>query len=424
MNPTKKGWLKDFLDYRKQYFIKNQEFKKRKMGQDPDHSFYGIVQPTGLMYGYPVNLPSEIDSAQWDNQDRVKVLLVNSLINVAELYSNKKVETADEFYQLMLEAVQEMNRYYEKVFPELSINTKSWFGKKKEVLPLAESILSKRVETTFTSKSNFWLRFFFRSQLFLDVYIFGQWTHTEPDEVLEGFFKNEKEELSFNALKVMAAAAHANKTIEEEERNLFNIFIESAGVSGDKKRVAREYLQHGLEIQDIPLDETDPWVIRKFFLELALLTAWSDKKVEEVELEFLRELNRSLGFSEDDLEKSMMAVEGFILENWSHLDELQNKKDYEQVSNEFINHLKSVTSKYQKRLLNEMNKDVELCKLLKKGSVKELNDDEKHIVETKLINVLRNLPVFSVIALPKNFLYYEHVIRAIPKEVMSEIVSD
>ena len=394
------------------------------MGQDPDHSFYGIVQPTGLMYGYPVNLPSEIDSAQWDNQDRVKVLLVNSLINVAELYSNKKVETADEFYQLMLEAVQEMNRYYEKVFPELSINTKSWFGKKKEVLPLAESILSKRVETTFTSKSNFWLRFFFRSQLFLDVYIFGQWTHTEPDEVLEGFFKNEKEELSFNALKVMAAAAHANKTIEEEERNLFNIFIESAGVSGDKKRVAREYLQHGLEIQDIPLDETDPWVIRKFFLELALLTAWSDKKVEEVELEFLRELNRSLGFSEDDLEKSMMAVEGFILENWSHLDELQNKKDYEQVSNEFINHLKSVTSKYQKRLLNEMNKDVELCKLLKKGSVKELNDDEKHIVETKLINVLRNLPVFSVIALPKNFLYYEHVIRAIPKEVMSEIVSD
>jgi hypothetical protein len=50
-----------------------------------------------------------------------------------------------------------------------------------------------------------------------------------------------------------------------------------------------------------------------------------------------------LGFSEDDLDNSMLALEGFVLENWDNLNYLQNKQTYDQVSEQFVERMAKIT---------------------------------------------------------------------------------
>lgn len=421
MNPSKKGWLKEFIDNRIQHFKSEQALKKAKIGQDPDHSFYGIIQPTGIMYGFPVQSIDTIDTSAWSNKSHIKVLLINSLIDIAELYSQNSTGNSEEYSENLMRILENVTTFYEKVYPEISISSKTWLGKKKETLELVEGILEKRVKSTANGNNNFWLSFFNKSQLFLDIYIFGQWTHTQPDEVLQEFFKSEKEELSYNAVKVMSAAAHANSQIEEEEEALFTLFINSSGMSSEKKHVAKEYFEHGIGIQDIPIEDSDPWIIRKFFVELALLTIWSDKKVEESELEFIARFNDKLGFNPEDLDKSTMAVEGFVLENWSHLDSLQGKKDFEEVSQSYLERLSSTAQNFKNRIAHEVAEDNRLVELIKKGNASELAAEETEIIRQKLLKILKGIPAFSIIALPESFLTYKNILKVIPKEVFTAI---
>jgi len=421
MNPSKKGWLLDFINYRKQQFIDSQEFEKQRLGQDPEQSFYGIIQPTGIMYGFPVQDLKGIDTAKWSDIDHTKISLINSLVNIGELYAEYKPQSNKSFSHLLNEVLEDICQYYEKVFPELSISTTNWLGKKKDILTVAEQLIEKRIKVAFSDDNNFWTGFFNRSQLFLDVYIFGQWSHTKQDTVIQEFFKSEKEDLSYNAVKVMAAAAHSNHHIEVEERGLFQLFIESTGMGSEKKRVAQEYFEHGLGIQDIPIDPSDTWTIRKFFLELALLTIWADKRVEDEELIFLNDFSEKLGFSKPDLQKSMIAIEGFVLENWSQLDDLQSKKDFQEVSNEYIDRVADVAGSYHNRLINDIKSDHRLLKLIQKGTTQDLDQPEKDEITHKFITVLKQIPVFHVISLPDGFLTYENVLRIIPKKVIKEL---
>ncbi|UII28157.1 TerB family tellurite resistance protein [Fulvivirga maritima] len=419
MNPSKKGWVREFLEERKESFLYNINHKVK--GQNPDQSFYGLIQPTGIMYGYPVNTIDDEHQNSWDHEDKVKIILLDTFINIAELY-NYSTERID-YWKFMEATMQKVNSFYNSVYPEIATSSKSWLGRARDTFIVTEKVLEKRIDMAFKkSMGNFWAEFFYNTQLFHDVYIFSQWSHTRPDRVLAEFFKEEKADLSYTSVKVMAAAAHANYKVEEEERKLFQHFIENTAIPLEKRRVAQEYFDHGLGIQDIPIEKSDPWIIRKFFLELAVLTIWSDKKVEQVEIDFLNKFNQSLGFQDDDFDHSMIAVEGFVLENWHQLDSLQDKKEFGEVSDEYIDRISRVVEKYKNRISSAISGDEILVQLIKKGVQVELSDKEKDILKDRLVLLLKQIPSFRVIALPKEFLSFKILLRIIPREVIKGVL--
>ena len=423
MNPAKSGWLKEFVEYRKATFELEAEQKKLKLGKHPDQSIYGMVQPTGIMYGCPVgryDIPGEY---QWTDEGRLKVLLVDSLINIAELYAEQPIETAEDLEELAIKTLESITEFYNGVYSEISVSLRNWLGQKKNQFATAEHAINKRVALSQDKNKFFWSSFFSRSQLFLDIYIFGQWSHTKPDSVLLEFFKSEKEELSFTSVKVMAAAAHANKKIEEEERIVFEHFITTTGLSVEKKRVAKEYFEHGMGIQEIPVSDSDPWVIRKFFLEMAVLTIWADKRMEDSELEFLSEFNECLGFNSDDLDVSLLAVEGFLLQNWSALNALQSKIDYSSVSDEYIDRMVKLTSAHHNRIESMVIDDAVMMNTIRKGQSNDLSDAEKQLIREKFFTILKSLPNIGFLMLPDSFLTYEYMLRVIPKDTITKILS-
>jgi tellurite resistance protein len=419
MKPGEKGWLKEYLEFR-QELMRDLAMESKKASH-PEHSLYRVLQPSGLMYGQAIGAIDHPDSKNWNEKDRMKILLAESLISSSLLFYDKPIETANELSQVTMKTLESIGNFYNNVFPELATPTKTLFGRKKTPLELAEKILDKRIDHTIRHGGNFWVQFFHNSLLFLDIFIFGQWIHTNADRIVSDFFKYEREELRFSVVKVIAAAAHANSRIEFEERKLLEFFLQSAGLSQEKKKGAVEIFEKGIvAVEEINLPTNNSWILKKYFLEMAVLTIWADKKIEDKEQFFLKELCRYLGFSDDDLDNSLMAIEGFVLEHWEELNKLQNKQDYEQVSDQFIKRLSKITDNHKNRLIKEVQESEEMMMLLRKARGSELTEQEKERMQVLLIAVLKTIPTFVIISLPQRFLTLPMLMKILPSNFFSE----
>ena len=418
MNPGKNGWLHEYLEFRKDTFKDYQSNVKK--AAHPEFALYRIIQPTGLMYGQAVSALDHPEAEKWEEKDRMKILLAENLIGSSVLFYDKPIKTDADLKRVIDQTIESIGKFYNHVFPELATSSTTWFGKKRTPEEVAEQILEKRVEKSKSASGNFWINFFHHSLLFLDIYIFGQWIHTQGDKMVSDFFKYQREELRFSVVKIITSAAHANQTLEFEERKLLEYFLQSAGLSADKKKEAREIFEQGLEIEGLELPTNNSWILRKFFLEMAILTIWSDKQVEENEFQFLSRLAKHLSFHNDDLENSLIALEGFVLQHWDELGELQNKKAFQQVSDQFIKRIARVVETHKVRLINEVKSNPRLVDLLKKGQSGELSLDDKLQVRDAILDLLRMIPNFAIIALPQKFLTLPVLMKVLPKDFFAE----
>jgi hypothetical protein len=421
MKPDQKGWLKEYLEIRKD-LLADLSTESRKASR-PEQSLYRVIQPTGLMYGHAVAPISHPHSHKWSEKDRMKILLAESLISSSLLFHDKPIKNPGELSEVIVKTATSIGNFYNNIFPELATPTKTIFGRKKSPIELAEKIIDKRVEFTeaLNPKDNFWIQFFHNSLLFLDIFIFGQWMHTNADRIVADFFKYEREELRFSVVKIIAAAAHANKTVEFEERKLLDFFLQSAGLEAAKKREAYSIFEKGIALEEINLPTNNSWILKKYFLEIAILTLWADKRVEETEHSFLKRLCAYLNFSETDLENSLMAVEAFVLEHWNELNHLQYGQDYQEIGQRFMNRVATVAAINQKKLTEEVQERKELMVLIRKARSFELTDPEKERMQELLIIVLKTIPTFVVISLPQRFLTLPVLLKILPSNFFAKL---
>jgi hypothetical protein len=227
MKPSEKGWLKEYLE------LRMDSLKEVQLGTiktaHPEQALYRVIQPTGLMYGQAILSLDYPNSNDWSNKERMKILLAESLISSSFLFYNKQIKSTEELSEVILKTLDSIGNFYNTIFPELATPAKTLFGKRKTPLELAEKILDKRIEITEEFKNNFWAQFFHNSLLFLDIFIFGQWIHTNADRIVSDFFKYEREELRFSVVKVIAAAAHVKvpTSLQIRKRKL-SLFLKRA----------------------------------------------------------------------------------------------------------------------------------------------------------------------------------------------------
>jgi hypothetical protein len=423
MKPSVKGWFKEYLDLRKGFFrdLLNSEISK---SSHPEYTLYRFIQPTGLMYGQSVASLGIAESEMWEEKEKLKILLAESLISSSLLFYGKPVKNDEDLSNAILRTVERIGNFYNNIFPELSTSTKTLFGRKKSPMELAERVLDKRIEHTSNFDGNFWIYFFHNSLLFLDVFIFGQWIHTNADRIVADFFRYEREELRFSVVKVIAAAAHANKEVAAEERRLYEYFVESTDLTAEKRKEALKIFEEGFSIEDINLPSENSWILKRFFLEVAILTIWADKRVEQVELDFLKQFGHYLSFADDDLENSMIAIEGFMLDHWGELEYLQDKQDYQHISEQFIKRVSKLADKNKTRLIKKIQENEEASFLMKKASSNELTLEEKERVRQQLISVLKSIPTFGVLTLPQQFLTLPILLKILPKNLFVEGIKE
>ncbi|HTF18983.1 MAG TPA: hypothetical protein VK658_12970 [Chryseolinea sp.] len=418
MKTGTKGWLKDYLAIRQER--STDDFNdSAKRTSHPEHSLYRVIQPTGLMYGLSV-MEEALQDHPEEQKDRLKILLAESLISSSIVSYENPVTNPAELEALVLKTLEKIGTFYNSIFPEVATATKTLLGRKKSPIEIAEQIIDKRIEYTAKFADNFWSYFFHNSLLFLDVFIFGQWIHTNADRIVADFFRYERDELRFSVVKVIAAAAHANREISFEERRLYDLFIESAELSSERRKETKKIFDEGFAVEDINLPSEHSWILKKFFLEISILTIWADKKVEKIELDFLKRFCHYLGLSDEDLENSMIAIEGFILEHWSALERLQDRRDFGYVSDQFINRVARLADKNKTKLTKYLNDNPELTELVKKGRSQELSAEEKERLRDSLVIMLKTIPAFVVIPLPQSFLSLPVLLKILPRNLFAE----
>jgi hypothetical protein len=248
--------------------------------------------------------------------------------------------------------------------------------------------------------------------------------HTNADIIFVDFFRYEREELRFSVTKVIAAAAHANKEVVFEERKLFEYFLQSTDLSSERRKEALKIFEDGFAMEDINLPTENSWLLKKFFLEIAVLTIWADKKVEQSELDFLKRFTHYLGVSDEDLENSMIAIEGFVLEHWEQLEHLQDKQDYQQVSEQFVRRVARVAEKNKSRIFKEIKENDNVLNLMRKARSNELTLQEKEQVRLELIHILKTIPTFVIVSLPQRFLTLPILLKILPKNLFADGVPD
>jgi hypothetical protein len=413
-----KGWLQNYLELRKDL---PREFNTILRTSHPEFSLYRLIQPTGLMYGQSVGHINYPSANGLSEKDKMKLLLAESLIGSSLLFHNRPLDSAEDLSDFFHKVLDNIVRFYNNVFPELATPTKTLFGRSRSSLEIAEKILDKRIELTGKYRDNFWIYFFHNSLLFLDVYIFSQWIHTNADRIVADFFRYEREELRFSMVKIIAATAHADRILDYEERKLFQYFLQSTDLPADKRKEALEIFENGISLQDINIPTDNSWILRKFLLEISILTTWADRRVEQAEQDFLKDLASALNFNEEDLENSLIAIEGFVLENWEQLEYLQDKQDYQRVSDDFVHRVSRLVQKNKGRLLKGIHENTELLRLIRKARAEELTAEEKEKVRGALIAVLKTIPAFVIISLPHRFLTFTVLMRIIPREFLAEL---
>ena len=120
MRPNDKGWFKHYLDLRKSVLMDLSNVETRKTSH-PEYTLYRFIQPTGLMYGQSVaslGIP-EID--RWDEKEKLKVLLTESLISSSLLFYDKPVKTEEDLSNAIFKTVESIGNFYNNIYSYFKI---------------------------------------------------------------------------------------------------------------------------------------------------------------------------------------------------------------------------------------------------------------------------------------------------------------
>jgi hypothetical protein len=354
----------------------------------------------------------------------MKMILFDSLINQAVLIHAKEIENNSDFVDCLHDSIQDIAQFYQRSFLIKSKSISFRPKRRKSENELVESIVDQRLYVKSGWSRNFWAGFFHNSLLFLDVYYFGLWL--QKKDIIADFnqFNEQQEKLRLNILQIIAAAAHANNIIEDEEKALFTFFLKSAGLSKENEQRAVDFLKTNVSLENIQFNKNDSWIIRKYMLELAILTVWADKKVEENEKDFIRLLAKRLRFSSEELESSLLAIESFVISNWEQVHFLQSKHDILIIKDRFSNRIANLVNKNKKAFLQEVKESKELMNLMQKMTKERLSETEKSIVRAQLLDVLKILPTFFIIALPGTFITLPLLLKILPTSAFPSAFSE
>jgi len=428
MRPSQKGWITNYI----RLLSDNQNVQSyHKLLQrqtsflDQDKKRYKIIQPTGMMYGYPVQSPVNyhINNSSWNDEDKMKFILLDCLIHDALLLYKDEIGSQRNLQECVHHIIREIVDFYTASISGKEKLAKDRYGTKSDSDQI-ELLLNRRVIVKSKWNRNFWASFFQNSLLFLDIYYFGEWLRKKKSGSATISFHEQQEKLRLYILQIIASAAHANKVIEKEEKALFNFFLNSANLTRENELIAREFLNHNIALSDIVFDNYDSWLIKKYILELALMTVWADKKLEDVERQYVRKLAKRLGISEEEFDNSLLAIESFVISNWEKVHFLQPKHNLLILKDRFSNRISIILNKNKKALTQEIKESKELVRLLQKMTKEKLSQEETLKVKAQLLDILKTLPTFVIVALPGTFITLPLLLNLLPNSAFPSAFSE
>lgn len=443
MNFNRRGWISEYMRFRSENPLpaKLPSFGVRvvedtSVHNDIEQAIYYFLEPTGLLYGSLLNSPFpnvEYPRGRYfDSLDRVHMVFLESLFACL---------VADRHF-LLQDLVEEKDHFNSTLGVAMSyfLNDPRYLGegaqeeKKRRWFSgnggRNRRRLEKELKRRITRGALFFYRpeLFYNSFLFLDLYSCLLWQRTtltemEPSHDKLESLERQQTEWRIKLIRYLIAASQSDGLTQPTERRLINHFIKSSGLPRDTRAELRRLMKSGVSVPDLQVEGL-PWLVRRYILELVLMTVMVDQVITDSEQAFVEVIVEMLGLWQEEMHQSVAVLELFLIEHQDRLNYLKNRS-----------HLLSIRDRIQERagimlrknldsLVNEIKETRELYALLMKATKTSLSEEEKKKVRDQLADILKTIPALAVFALPGGGIILPVLIKLLPFNILPSSFED
>jgi hypothetical protein len=407
VSPGSKGWINKYFD-----LIEKEHFSLKldcPSDMEVDHFLHLTFAHSGIVFGYPTELifATDLDDSKWTTEEKLKLLLFESHLFVYKTINKLEKVNKDDFILSMLAFYGKHNSY--------SITKIFTFFLKETEDEMLENILQKRVAIkTNVLDKQLWLNYLTNVFVYLDIILYSDFLKQNQVDSFSNY-----SDLAMDALTAISLSAFSSGNIEEQEKGLFKIFLASACLPEDKKDIAMSQFRDGTYFSDFSLNIHKNWLFKRFLLDISALTVLSNQKVIFAEKIFLLELCEFLEIPRIELEETRVMAGTFVLNNNKKVSFLKSSSSYEKMFSSLSRRWIKVLGRNKDKLATELKQSKELIYLIKKSTSQELSKEEKELVKSQFLDIVKSMPSLAIFMLPGGALLLPLVLKIIPDLIPS-----
>ena len=404
--PGSKGWINKYFQLQRKGDIDIEI--KIPNGLNNKEYLHFVFLRSGIVFGYPSRLvfAKNIDESKWTQNEKLKLLLFESLLLIYQMESK-----AEEFDSLEFKA--SLLAFYSK---HNAKGLSNLFGLLLSASPdeKLENILTQRLSVkSKVTEGQYWVKYLSNTFVYLDIILY------------RNFLKNRKEtfskysELADNALVAITMAAFSDNVVTEQEKAMFKVFLSSANLSDERKKIAKERFKTGATLEDFtPIARTNV-LFRRFLTDITALTIFANEDKLPEELDFFLELCAFLKVPKLEVHNAMTMIENFVLQNSDKMELLSSNSSYEKLYSNVSKRWIKVLGRNSDKLAKELKDSKELVFLITKSAKEELTKEEKELVKTQFKDIIKSMPALAIFLLPGGALLLPLILKIIPDLVPS-----
>jgi hypothetical protein len=415
--PSSKGWIQKYFDMIEKGEVDLPVLENHEV--DTDHFIHATLGKTGIIYGYPNELlfAANLDLSKWTNDEKLKVLLFESHLFVYKATMQEEVFDQEDFIAALV-------HFYGH--HQASAMTKLFgiFIKENPMEKLEGALIKRTNIKTSYKGSKLWMNYLNNFFIYIDVILFKDFLAYRKSSTLVNY-----DELAMNALTAITLAAHSDGKIEQAEQSMFDVFLASANLSSLQNGIATSRYKEGSSFEDFTDKARDNYLFKRFLLDLSAFVIYSNHAAEEREKEYLKVFCDEMHFTEDEYNTALLLTEQFVLNNHEQIAFLQDGSNLEKMYGNVSKRWVLILGRNRDRLAKEFQQSKELVALIKKSRSKELSKEEKEVVRTQFMDIVKTVPSLAIFLLPGGAILLPIVLKVIPNLIPSafrdnEVVKD
>jgi hypothetical protein len=384
INPSINGWIDKFLS----------EQKPISFPTNDANLFYENIRETGFLFGHiiAVNTHNDLEIKSLLKNELSKIALLNTLYNVYCL--SEKEANPEKFITKSVSFYNEMNpqgfNLFKKILPK---NTPS---------QNLEDIINERVKTNDSVINKSFSHLITNALLFVDVLAFNQ--YLIHNAIPEKYLKKLEETI----MSIVALALKTKTNKSQHDDLLIKLFEASVRYS----KFSKVSVQN---LESLNLDYFDNDLEKKYLIDLAGLTLWSDGILENNEAYFLYKLAEIMQVSDKFVTESIIKTNDFILQNKKQISFLNISNPVKNFYDQTTQNVVTLILRNKKRLAKEISESKELMKLLALSTQRDLDEKEKKKVKNQLLDICKTVPSLTIFLIPGGSLLLPILIKFIPQ---------
>lgn len=378
MNPSNSHWIDKYIFLLQKDKVVFAEIK-------PD-DFYTTLRKTGFIYGHSVTPVFETITTEYalTQEELTKINLLHGLFYFYFLkFPSSSFESATDailqFYQQLMQPKQ---------------NKISRLRRQPKNTVRLEKILAKRVVQIRINEHQLFEKIMSDALLFMDILTFKKYLENTKD--LHAY----AEVLEFQIIYHCFLALRTKKQKTKDDIQLLELF-----------RQSESYFDNRIVRYDLLTDTLE----KKYILDSTALGVWNDLQLEPAEKEFLEILTLQLQLDPAAATETSEELQQFVKKHAPQLRLFQYKNPVKELYKESTQVVKLLIFRNKKRLSKELANNKELMVLLGKSTYSSLNENEKTMVKSQLMEIIKSIPSLAIFLLPGGSLLLPLLVKFIPE---------